>query len=439
MLIAVGGACVLTAVTGARRTQTAMRRFVGYSHPVDLSLFFDPTPGVPARVLSLPQVARVTRLPYLMISTTTRGLGATGVFGAADTNYFRYIDRPIVLRGRLADPGRPDEAVVNDRAERQEGLHLGSDVRLYAFSRAQVARVSESGFRSTERPRGTEFRVRIVGVIREPTDVAVVPIAQGSIYDLSGSLYTTPAFMQRSARSLKIPFGALPGNEIVRVRLRHGAGDVAAFRTAATRVGGEHVQILPGSDARVTQATVQRGINVEAIALLAFAGLATLALIVLVGIVVSRMMRVADADFAALHTLGMTRWQMFGAAVAWPVVGVFFGCIAAIAIAITASPLTPVGIARQTEIHPGFNVNVAVLTATAGLLLAFLVATVVLNGLNTVRTRDKSRVAHRRRTRPVPDLLRRWDVDPSAMLGINAAFGPQRDMGALRRSTVVAM
>src|SRR4051812_21344555 len=86
VLIAVGGACVLTAVVGARRTQTAMSRFIRYSRPEDLSVFFDPTPGVPARVLGLPEVAHTTRMPYLMVSTTTSGLGNTGVFGVADTN-----------------------------------------------------------------------------------------------------------------------------------------------------------------------------------------------------------------------------------------------------------------------------------------------------------------------------------------------------------------
>jgi hypothetical protein len=133
VLIAVGGACVLTAVAGARRTQTAMRRFIGYNRPEDLSVFFDPTPGVPARVLGLPEVARTTRLPYLMMSADPTRLGSTSVFGAADANAFRFVDRPIVLHGRLADPGRADEAVVNELAARQDGVHVGSRVRLYGF------------------------------------------------------------------------------------------------------------------------------------------------------------------------------------------------------------------------------------------------------------------------------------------------------------------
>src|SRR5258708_4217100 len=209
-----------------------------------------------------------------MMSADPTRLGSTSVFGAADANAFRFVDRPIVLHGRLADPGRPDEAVVNELAARQDGVHVGSRVRLYGFSRAQIAQVSRSGFRGTERPAGARFWVRIVGVIRQPNDIAVVPIAQRSIYDSSGSIYTTPAFVRRYPAAARLPFNSLPGNEIARVQLRNGMRDLPAFTNAANRVAGEHVQILPGSDARATAAAVQRGVDVEMTALLAFAGLA---------------------------------------------------------------------------------------------------------------------------------------------------------------------
>jgi len=42
----------LTALAGARRTQTAMRRFVAYNQPEDVSLFFDPTPGIAAMIIA---------------------------------------------------------------------------------------------------------------------------------------------------------------------------------------------------------------------------------------------------------------------------------------------------------------------------------------------------------------------------------------------------
>jgi hypothetical protein len=390
-------------------------------------------------VLGLPEVARTTRMPFLMVSTTPAGLGDVGVLGAADSNLFRRVDRPIVLRGRLPDPQRPDEAVVNDRAEGEEGLRVGSRVRLYSFSRAQIANVSESGFRSGERPNGPQFAVRVVGVIREPDDIAVVPVAQHSIYDSSGSLYTTPAFLRKYAATVRIPFEELPGNEIVRVQLRHGARDLSAFIAAATRVGGAHVQILPGSDTRATAAAVQRGVDFEAVALVAFAGLAALAMIVLVGLVLGRMMRVAGEDVPQLTMLGMTRRQVLGVAVAWPLATVFLGCLVAIALAVAASPLTPVGIARQAEAHSGLQVNVALLAAAAGALFLLLVGCVLLTAVSMVRRPRATQygLAPRRRTAPV-EALRRMGLSPSAALGVNAAL-VRRPGAALRRSTIAAV
>src|SRR5207302_10014249 len=119
VLVAVGGGCVLTALAGARRTQTAMRRFVAYNQPEDASLFFDQTPGIAARVMALPEVARSMRTPFLMVSTDPAKLGTTGVFGASDENALRTIERPMLLRGRLAARDSAEEAIVNDRAERQ--------------------------------------------------------------------------------------------------------------------------------------------------------------------------------------------------------------------------------------------------------------------------------------------------------------------------------
>src|SRR5205085_2071371 len=48
------------------------------------------------------------------------------VFAAADRSYGRTVDRPIVVHGRLADPARADEIVVNEEAAAAFGLPAGS-------------------------------------------------------------------------------------------------------------------------------------------------------------------------------------------------------------------------------------------------------------------------------------------------------------------------
>ena len=48
LLVAVGGGVALAAVAGARRTQTAMPRFLAYNRPEDAMLFFNASPPVVA-------------------------------------------------------------------------------------------------------------------------------------------------------------------------------------------------------------------------------------------------------------------------------------------------------------------------------------------------------------------------------------------------------
>ena len=55
--------------------------------------------------------------------------------------------------------------MVNDLAARQNGLHVGTRVRLYAYSAAQVNRSALTG--AVERlpaPRGPSFRVRVAAI-----------------------------------------------------------------------------------------------------------------------------------------------------------------------------------------------------------------------------------------------------------------------------------
>jgi hypothetical protein len=85
LLVSVGGGIALAALAGARRTQTAMPRFLAYNRPEDAMLFFNASPSVAARVLALPQIAGAMHLPYLFMSSDRSAFaGSPAVFGAAD-------------------------------------------------------------------------------------------------------------------------------------------------------------------------------------------------------------------------------------------------------------------------------------------------------------------------------------------------------------------
>jgi hypothetical protein len=389
LVVAVGGACVLAAVAGARRTDTAMKRFVAYNRPSDLSLFLPPDPLLPKQVLSLPQVARWTRIPYLMAKVDQQVAGDTALFGAVDDDALRTMDRPLLLAGRLPDVHRPDEAVIDDRALEGSHLHIGSTVDVQEFTRQQVDEISNNGFRS-EPPEGDHMTLRVVGVIREPTDIAVVPIHQHSVYDSSGSMYASPAFVRQYADRLRMPVDELPGSEIVQVQLRRGAADVRAFTARVNTIGSGHVQVLVGSDAQQIATVAQRALDVESFALWGFAALAAAATIVLVSVSFARMIDSDSDHLDELRALGMTRRQRIGIAMARPTAIAVVGGVVAVVGALLLSPLTPVGIARQAEIAPGFSVNVAALLGGFVALVAVLVASAFLISWRAMRRRQPS-------------------------------------------------
>jgi hypothetical protein len=431
-LLMIGGAAVIAAVAGARRTQTAMQRFITYDRPEDVSVFFDPLPGYRQRVLALPEVARTTSVPYMMVSTNPTRLTNVSVFGASDDTLLSSIDRPLVVHGRQAQRDRPDEAVITDVGARQSGLHIGSSVKLYAFSRPQVDLISQGGFTGSERPQGPVFTARIVGIIREPTGIAVVPIHQDTVYDTSGEMYLTPAFMHEYARLMNFPYDDMPGNEIVRVQLRHGSADVAKFVSDVDRVGQGHVQVSPGSDARITAAGVQHAVDVESIALLMFAAVAAIAVIVLVSLNLARMMSSKNREYSEMRALGATRRLLVATAIVVPLAVIVTGTALAVGLAIAVSPLMPIGIARQAELHPGVAVNVALIAATAGAILLILGVAAVLAAISATRTRTASARAWRARRSGVHPRF-----GPAASIGFDAVSS--RDAAGSRRVATVAI
>jgi FtsX-like permease family protein/MacB-like protein len=442
LLLALGGGVALTALAGARRTQTAMHRFLAYNQPEDVVLFFNTPLDVRARVLALPQVASYARLPYLFMSSSRSTLaGSGGVFGATDPTALRTIERPMILHGRRAQQDRAQDAMVNEAVARSDHLRVGSRLVLYSYTLQQALAAGDSGFFSHFRPEGPRFVVRVVGIAREPTDISIVPNTQHVAYDSSGTVYVTTAFVREFARALGTPVDVLPGNEIVRVRLRHGAADVRAFTRRASAIAGDGMQLSSGSSIGDAAAAVQRGIDVGAIALLIFAGLAALATVLLVALNISRMLRAESRDHAKLAALGMSRGRLIAVDMARPVMIALAGAALAVVVAVLASPLTPIGVARQAELHPGVAANIAILGVG---FLVLLIVTVACASVAALRTSAAALSGPSTARLPVRrahagEALTRVGVGPSARLGIGSAWGADGVRTASRRGAMIAV
>ncbi len=457
VLLGIGSGVALTAFAGARRTDDAVSQFVRYSLPDNGGFLFGNvssppvTPGLAVgslalapteqRIVDLPQVVAYARAPYLFVSTSRDGRTESdlNVIGVANPDLMRTVDRPMVLAGRLPDPTDPSEVTVNDLAAQAGHLHVGSTVHLYAYSAGQIAGGQlAGGIEHVPAPKGPSYAVRVAAVVRQPQDVtAVAPLeAQSGVsYESDRNLYVTPAFLSRLAVGVGVPVQQLNDINLLLVRLRHGAADWKTFAAEATAIGGNRVFVSPGNVYAVpaAAASAQRGIHLDVVALLLFGALASLVTIALVGQGVARQTSLARDDYANLRVLGATRSQLLTiVALRSGLIGAS-GALLAFLIAWLASPLMPVGLARQAEIHPGFVLDPTIMIPAAIGLGTLVAAWSMLPAWRAsrswnLRTSDGRSPAHRS---AVATAISKSALSPGAAIGTRFALEPGRGRSAV--------
>jgi MacB-like periplasmic core domain/FtsX-like permease family len=457
LLLGIGGGVALGALAGARRTDTAMAGFVSYSLPDDSGFIYGSTSGPTAppgraayslapygavrQIVSLPQVKAWFEAPYLFMATDPSGsdVGNLNPSGFSTTEVLRDVDRPLVVAGHLPDPSRPFDVAVNEFAADKRHLHVGSRFRVYAYSYSQIAgaAIITQGV-SKRRPEGPSFTVTVTAVVRFPTDVsAVLPLAakQDVTYEGEQNMYMTPAFLERLAAGLGIPVQKLPDINFYGVRLRHGSADWKAFASEAAAIG--HGQVFTsGGDTlgiQTAAASAQRGIHLEVVALVLFGILALFITLLFVGQAVARQVVLEADDYAILRTLGVTRAQLVWIVVMRAAVLGLAGAAIALSVAVLSSPLLPVGLARQAEIHPGFAFDAAVLVPGAFALAALVSAGALIPAWSATR---RSAVSGDPGGLGVPGIwasgaLGRVAVPTTAAIGVRYGLEPGRGRSAV--------
>jgi hypothetical protein len=442
LLVGIGGGVSLTALAGARRADTAMGRFVTYTRPDTASVLFGPSPSGPTvdgpaanspslapyaqPVARLPQVEAVIRAVYLYFSTSPDGrdTGTTNFFAAPDATVWYRVDRPHLVAGHWPAPSAIFDAAVNPFAAQKLGLHVGSTLRVYAYSAAQFlqGQLVGSGVGDV-RPTGPSYLITIAGIMRLPTDVsASIPQAakQDVTYAGQENVYLTPAFLRRLAGDLRFPIQRFPGMNNMGVQLRHGAADWAAFSTAANALGS-NIVTQPGDTFGVADAarSAQRGIHLEAVALMLFGGLSALVTLLLAGQAMARQTQLEGADYSVLRNLGASRAQLVGITAVRAAMIASAGLILALLISALGSGLMPIGLARQAEIHPGIEFNAAILVPGALILALALIGQAVIPAWRaSPRTAPESDdAALRSRPSPVSAALHRIS-SPAASVGL---------------------
>ena len=184
LLIGLVGGLAMGAVAAARRTQSSFPVYVASTNPAQMQAFdafLDPNIG--DNVGYSPAQARaIAHLPHVKAAKTVVGFDANlqplsklhshhapgekpVVFEGSTDGESISQDRVTLVAGRLANPDRRDEMVMNAQAAAELGLHIGSTARVGFYSDAELLSPSCC---TASTPLAATVDLRLVGIVVFP-------------------------------------------------------------------------------------------------------------------------------------------------------------------------------------------------------------------------------------------------------------------------------
>jgi len=420
LLVGLAGGAVLGAAMGARRTQTAYPRFVEASNAHDVLLS-----GGSSESLRSGFYEAAAALLEVEASGLGAGIGlvapggedlsrafAVGfTFAALDEDVGTRIDRPKVLEGRLPDPTATDEAVVNKVFADATGIGPGD--------RFEVRQGTDRG------PIGPKFTIEVVGVAVTATEV--IPVANlDELPLMSVPEGVTRAHIVLDERGFEGMFLTL-----------HPGIDVAAFERRIRALADDYPrfgELFFASEAG-RPAVVARALRPQVLALAAFAIFAGITMLLVSGQTLARQVRLDAVENPTLSALGMSRVQLFVAGLVRATAVAVVGGLIAVALAVAASPLTPIGPARLAEPSPGLAANAAMLAIGFGIIVLALVAATAYPAWRAART---AQAPAPNRPSAIAAFFARAGTRPSATVGVRMALEPGRGRTAVPVRTTLA-
>jgi hypothetical protein len=324
LVAGVMGGLVIAVAAGARRTDAAYPALVAWSQPPDdlIALNFGPDfASVPAATAArLPQVAGAGTLT----SYTALEPASVTVYAPSDSALGATLWRRKLLAGRLPDPAASDQADISFTIARAKHLGVGG--------RLSLVLLGASG-------KPARFTFLVVGIDAAPSEF---PPQFGTGFD---TVWATPAFTRVHGRAFLATAG-------VALRLRHGAADVPVVEGELTKLsGGKVVSDFPLDP---QAANTERSIHWQATALWLLAGLLTLLGLLILAQLIARLTAVESGGYGALRSLGLSPAQLTAVGLARAALIGAVGGLIAVAAALAASPVFPVGLAGIAEPYPGF-------------------------------------------------------------------------------------
>lgn len=349
LLLGLLGGVVLTAAAGARRTDTAYPRLLALANASQVSIVPQGTGmnGYYTALAKLPQVESMAIGQLYQAAMPADRQTPVQLIVSPDGRFGTQVDRARVLAGHLFTAGVAGQAMVNQAMAAAERLAPGDTVRVLG-----VPNASKTGTPDYAKARALTFRVTAIVALDPQMDL------QSGGYGAPAVLVSAPFAAPSLANAMSY------GDEAV-VRVRPGVR-LEAFTAAASALSrrypgtGGRVDVIDHAD-QVT--ALEQATRPQAVALAAFAVLAGLIALVVLGQLLSRQLALESAEFPVLRSFGATRATLVALSLARLAVITVGGALLAVVIAVAASPLMPVGPARAVEPAPGVEVNLAVLGA----------------------------------------------------------------------------
>jgi hypothetical protein len=265
------------------------------------------------------------------------------------------IDRLTVVQGRMADPRRANEVVMQKDVAQMAGFHVGERIPLGIYTNAQtlLPAFGTAGVAPYRR-----VVVTLVGTVVQARSVVEDDV------DNSASLaFFTPAFTDPLLTCCANYTGTA-------IQVRQGGGRLEAVERGVARV-------LPrGFPAPIVQSTAtdkaERAIKPESIALGVFGGIAALAAILIAAQVIGRQTRRASEELGTLRALGAAPAATVLDGLVGMMAAVVAGAFLAAGVAVALSPLEPLGPVRPFDPAGGVSFDWMVLGLGFGVLVVTL-------------------------------------------------------------------
>ena len=206
--------------------------------------------------------------------------------------------------------------------------------------------------------------------------------------------------------------------------------DVPEVVAASKRILGDSLFIAQGL--AVDAQGASNAIDVLALALWIGAGVAALAGVVTIGIVLTREVSLVSVDLETLHELGCDRRQLVAvSAVPGLVVAAGGGLLAGV-LAVAASPLFPFGVARRADPTVGVHADWTVLLlGVVAVVLVVLVTAFVVARRATRRSTVRATASRPARASVVADRVAAAGLAPPLASGVRMALEPGRGRTAV--------